>query len=104
MIKKVKLSAELINQLFGANSPIFKSNIYILERLFKLFKINKSTYFNDWKEKFLTQCNRLEVVYAFLIYEKRKEFNIQDKIEIKEAIANLIKLVETKILPDNEYE
>ena len=67
MIKKVKLSAELINQLFGANSPIFKSNIYILERLFNLFKINKSTYFNDWKEKFIKIYNERDCDYKLFL-------------------------------------
>jgi len=67
LIKKVKLSAELINQLFGANSPIFKSNIYILERLFNLFNIHKSKYFYDWKEKFIKIYNERDCDYKLFL-------------------------------------
>jgi len=67
LIKKVKLSAELINQLFGVNSPIFKSNLSILERLFNLFKINKSIYFNDWKEKFIKIYNERDCDYKLFL-------------------------------------
>jgi len=67
LIKKDKLSAELINQLFGANSLIFKSNIYILERLFNLFNIHKSKYFYDWKEKFIKIYNEIDCDYKLFL-------------------------------------
>ncbi len=93
--------------LYKKDKISLKNLIFSLESLLKVLNIMDE----NWKNEFVRNWGVLEVVYACFVYPKYEELNEKDKkyvnegkdkIEIKDAVNKLIKLVEPKIVEEDE--